>query len=104
MFENHPKSRLIKEIKKLPPFKRTIFEKYPEKDDNFELITKDMRKSLRKKEEVKDIIKKTKRNVKPKQNTKILEIKKIVDSLSLSKKEKIKKIGKIINITRKDVY
>ena len=35
---------------------------------------------------------------------KILEIKKIVNSLSLNKKEKIKQVKKIINIPKKDAY
>ena len=85
-YENHSKSRLIKEINKLKPSegpKKTGFEKilsegYAKKDE------------LKRKE-------KKKRSVEFKHN-----IKKIVNSLLLSEKEKIKKIKKLISITKKE--
>ena len=80
-YENISKSRLIKEIKKLKPSKRSqkiVFGKYTKKDDNFELKRKDIRKSFRSK---KDILRKEKRSVefKPKkQSKKYLKLKKLL--------------------------
>ena len=71
-----------------------------------ELKRKYIRKSFRLKKESKDIIEKEKRRVekvRPKKESKaIFEIKKIVNSLSLNKKEKIKQIKNIISIPKKD--
>ena len=73
-----------------------------------ELKRKDIRKSFRLKKENKDIIGKEKRHVEEirpkKESKKILEIKKDVNSLLLSKKEKIKKIEKIISIPKNNAY
>ena len=51
-YENLSKRELTKEIKNLPQFKKTgfdkkVFEKYSKKDDNLELERKDIRKSFR---------------------------------------------------------
>ena len=107
-YQNLSKSELIKEINKLKPAKETkniVFEKYPKKD---ELKRKNIRKSFRVKKESKDIIGKEKRRVEKirpkKESKKILEIKKIVNSLLLNKKQKIKQIEKIISIPKKNVY
>ena len=108
-YENLSKSELIKEINKLKPskeskkndFEEILFEGYVKKD---ELKRKDIRKSFRLKKENKDIIGKEKRHVEEirprKESKKLLEI----NSLLLSKKEKIKKIVKIISIPKKNAY
>ena len=108
-YENLTKSELIKEANKLKPLKKNdfesiVFEKYLKKD---ELKRKDIRKSFRLKKENKDITGKRRciEKIKTKKESKkILEIKKIVSSLSLNKKEKIKQIKNIIGIPKKNVY
>ena len=108
-YENLTKSELIKEANKLKPLKKNdfesiVFEKYLKKD---ELNRKDITKSFSLKKENKDIIGKKRRveKIRPKtESKKILEIKKIVNSLSLNKKEKVKQIKNIISIPKKNVY
>ena len=85
--------------------KKIKFEKY--KGDDVELKGKDIRKSFRLKKEKKDILGK-KRGIEKfrskKGNKKIAEIKDILKSPLLNKREKIKKIEKIITIKRYNVY
>ena len=85
--------------------KKIKFEKY--KGDDLELKGKDIRKSFRLKKENKDILGKKRVIIKirpKKDNKKIAEIKDIVKSLLLNKREKVKKIEKIIKIKRYDAY
>ena len=89
-YENLSKSELIKEISKLKPAKEPnniVFEKYAKKDA---LKRKEIRKSFRVKKESKYITGKEKRRVDKirtkKESKKLLEIKKIVNSLLLNKK------------------
>ena len=89
-YENLSKSELIKEISKLKPAKEPnniVFEKYAKKDA---LKRKEIRKSFRVKKGSKYITGKEKRRVDKirtkKESKKLLEIKKIVNSLLLNKK------------------
>ena len=85
--------------------KKIKFKKY--KGDNLELKGKHIRKSFRLKKEKKDILGK-KRGIEKirskKDNKKIAEIKDIVKSALLIKREKIKNIEKILKIKRYDAY
>ena len=85
--------------------KKIKFEKY--KGDELELKGKDLRKNFTLKKEKKDILGK-KRGIEKitskKDNKKIAEIKDIVKSSLLNKRENIKKIEKIIKIKICDAY
>ena len=85
--------------------KKIKYKKY--KGDNLELKGKDTRKSFRLKKEKKDILGK-KRGIEKirskKDNKKIAEIKDIVKSALLNKREKIKNIEKVLKIKSYDAY